>query len=77
MSETKKTSREITVRRRASRRGYLASKSHLRDPLAIGYGLWTVTGPAGEQVSAPGGWTLEQAEQWIADQSAKACAAGS
>jgi hypothetical protein len=61
-------SREIAVRRIASRRGYTASKSRLRDPLAVGYGVWTVTGSRGRRVSPPGGWTLEQVEQWLADQ---------
>ncbi len=61
-------SREIAVRRIASRRGFTASKSRLRDQLAVGFGRWTVTGPRGKHVSPPGGWTLEQVEQWLADQ---------
>jgi len=61
----KEKSRYIRARRIAKRRGYTASLSHLRDPLAIGYGMWTVTGHQGKRVSAPGGWTLEQVEQWL------------
>lgn len=64
------TSRYAAVRRIAKRRGYYASRSRLRDRLAVGYGQWTVTSPAGEHVSPPGGWTLEQVEQWFADQQA-------
>ena len=58
-------SRHAAVRRTASRRGYTASRSRLRDKLAVGYGRWTVT-RAGVPVSPPGGWTLEQVEQWLA-----------
>ena len=58
----------MAVRRIAKRRGYTASRSRLRDPLAIGYGRWTVTGPRGRRISPRGGWTLEQVEQWLADQ---------
>lgn len=65
-------SREVAVRRTASRRGYTASKSRLRDPLAVGYGRWTVTGPQSSSlVSPPGGWTLEQVEQWLAAQASR------
>jgi hypothetical protein len=64
----KESSRRVAVRRIASRRGFTASLSRLRDPLAVGYGLWTVTDRKGKRVSAPDGWTLEQVEQWIADQ---------
>ena len=60
-------SREIAVRRTAARRGYTASKSRLRDPLAVGYARWTVTGSRGKRISPPGGWTLEEAQQWLAD----------
>lgn len=45
--------------------GYTASLSRLRDHLAVGYGMWTVTDSQGKRVSAPGGWTLEQVEQWL------------
>ena len=58
-------SREISVRRIASRRGYTASKSRLRDHLAIGYARWSVTDRKGRRVSPPDGWTLEQVEQWL------------
>jgi hypothetical protein len=61
-------SRHVAVRRIASRRGYTASRSRLRDPLAVGYGRWTVTGRASKRISPPGGWTLEQVEQWLIDQ---------
>jgi hypothetical protein len=60
-------SRHAAVRRIARRRGYTASRSRLRDRLAVGYGQWTVTDHEGRHVSPPGGWTLEQAEQWLAD----------
>jgi hypothetical protein len=66
------TSRYAAVRRIAKRRGYTASRSRLRDRLAVGYGQWTLTGPSGELISPPGGWTLEQVEQWLADQQAAA-----
>lgn len=59
-------SREVAARRTARRRGYDASKSRLRDPLAIGYARWTVTGPHGRHVSPPGGWTLDEIENWLA-----------
>ena len=61
----KEKSRYIRARRIAKRRGYTASLSRLRDPLAVGYGMWTVTDLRGKHVSAPGGWTLEQVEQWL------------
>ena len=61
----KAKSRYIRARRVAKRRGYDASLSRLRDPLAIGYGMWTVTDSKGKRVSAPGGWTLDQVEQWL------------
>lgn len=64
----KETSRRVAVRRIAKRRGFSASLSRLRDPLAVGYGLWTVTDRKGKRVSAPDGWTLEQVERWLADQ---------
>jgi hypothetical protein len=59
-------SREKRVRRIAERRGYTVSKSRSRDSLARDYARWTVTGPEGGRISAKGGWTLEQAERWIA-----------
>ena len=59
-------SREVAARRTARRRGYDASKSRLRDPLAVGFGRWTVTGPKGSRVSPLGGWTLEEVEEWLA-----------
>ena len=65
-------SRYAAVRRIAKRRGYSASRSRLRDRLAAGYGQWTVISPTGEHVSPPGGWTLEQVEQWLADQQSAA-----
>ena len=61
-------SRQVAVRRIAKRRGYTASLSRLRDPLAIGYARWTVTDRKGKRVSPKDGWTLEQVEQWLADQ---------
>jgi hypothetical protein len=64
-------SRHVAVRRIAGRRGYTASRSRLRDSLAIGYGRWTVTDGKGRRVSPPGGWTLEQVEQWLADQASR------
>jgi hypothetical protein len=66
-------SRQVTVRRKAKRRGYTASLSHLRDPLAVGYGMWTVTDDrlGKRRVSPAGGWTLEQVEQWLADMERK------
>lgn len=65
-------SREVAVRRIAARRGYTATKSRLRDPLAVGYATWTVTGPRNKRVSPPGGWTLEQVEQWLSSQEGSA-----
>lgn len=61
----KEKSRYIRARRIAKRRGYTTSLSRLRDKLAVGYGMWTVTDGKGRRVSAPGGWTLEQVEQWL------------
>ena len=61
----KEKSRYIRARRIAKRRGYTASLSRLRDKLAVGYGQWTVTDLRGKRVSPPGGWTLEQVEQWL------------
>lgn len=58
----------MAVRRKATRRGYTASLSRLRDPLAIGYGRWTITDRQGTRVSPPDGWTLEEVEQWMTDQ---------
>jgi len=64
MDESEKV-RENRLRETARRRGYQVSKSRLRDPLAIGYGRWTVTGPTG-QVSPAGGWTVDEVEGWLA-----------
>ena len=64
------TSRETAVRRIAKRRGYEATKSRLRDPLAVGYDRWTVTDRAGKRISPQDGWTLNQVEEWLASQSA-------
>jgi hypothetical protein len=61
-------SRQVAVRRIAKRRGYTASLSRLRDPLAVGFGRWTVTDRKGKRVSPPDGWTLGQVERWLADQ---------
>jgi hypothetical protein len=61
----KRQSRDAQVRRVAKRRGYRASRSRVRDPLASGYGRWTVTGPEGGRVSPKTGWTLEQVEAWL------------
>jgi hypothetical protein len=61
----KKESRIKTVRRVARRRGYHVSLSRVRDPLATGFGRWTVTGPGGGRISPKGGWTLEQVEHWL------------
>lgn len=58
--------RENRIRRIAKRRGYVASRSRLRDPRAVGYGTWTITDRKGKHISPPGGWTLEQTEQWLA-----------
>ena len=58
-------SRHVAVRRTARRRGYTASKSRLRDPLAIGYGRWTVTDRTGRRISPDDGWTLDQVEHWL------------
>lgn len=66
LSGMQQRSREKRVRRIAARRGYRASKSRVRDPLAPGYGRWTVTGPEGGRISAKTGWSLEQVENWIA-----------
>jgi hypothetical protein len=69
----KEKSRQVTVRRIAKRRGYTASLSRLRDKLAVGYGMWTVTEDrlGHRRVSPPGGWTLDQVEQWLADMERK------
>jgi hypothetical protein len=61
-------SRERRVRRIAARRGYTASLSRVRDRAAPGYGKWTVTSANGRLISGKRGWTLEQAEAWLARQ---------
>lgn len=61
-------SRDSAVRRISRRRGYTASKSRLRDPLAVGYGLWSLTDRDGSLISTGDGWTLEEVEQWLAGQ---------
>jgi hypothetical protein len=61
----KKESRIKTVRRTARRRGYTVSLSRTRDPLALSFGRWTVTGPEGGRISPERGWTLEQVEHWL------------
>jgi hypothetical protein len=60
------------VRRIARRRGYTASLSRTRDPLARDFQRWTVTWPEGGRISPKRGWTLEQAEAWLARQAGKA-----
>jgi hypothetical protein len=65
MGGMKKESRDRRVRRIATRRGYTASLSKVRDRAAPGFGRWTITGPKGGPVSPPGGWTLDQVEGWI------------
>jgi hypothetical protein len=37
--------RENRLRRVAGRRGWTLSKSRRRDPLAVDFGTWTLTGP--------------------------------
>jgi hypothetical protein len=64
----KRQSRDAQVRRVAKRRGYRASRSRVRDPLARDYARWTVTGPEGGRVSPKTGWTLEQVEAWLSKQ---------
>jgi hypothetical protein len=46
--------RENRLRRMAERRGYGLSKSRRRDPLATGYGTWTLTDAATGSVIAAG-----------------------
>jgi hypothetical protein len=62
----KRESRDAQVRRVAKRRGYHASRSRVRDPLARDYQRWHVTGPEGGRISPARGWSLEQAERWLA-----------
>lgn len=57
--------RENRLRDTARRRGYRMSKSRLRDPLAVGYGLWHVTGRDGQRISGEDGWTLDDVEGWL------------
>ena len=66
MEGMKKESRDRRVRRIAASRNYTASLSKVRDPAAPGYGRWTITGPGGRKISPAGGWSLEQAEAWMA-----------
>lgn len=61
----KEQSRNKAVRRIAKRRGYTASRSRLQDPLAIGYGRWTITDREGRGVSPEDGWTLDEVERWL------------
>jgi hypothetical protein len=44
-------SREVRLRNTARRRGFEISKSRLRDPLAVGYGIWTVTDSKGKAIA--------------------------
>ena len=66
--DTSEKIRENRLRDTARRRGYTLSKSRLRDPLAIGYGRWTVTSRDGSQISPADGWTLDQLEEWLTHQ---------
>ena len=45
--------RENRVRRVAGRRGWTLSKSRRRDPLAVDFGTWTVTGPGRKAKTFP------------------------
>jgi hypothetical protein len=45
--------RENRLRRVAGRRGWTLSKSRRRDPLAVDYGIWTLTGPGRKAKTFP------------------------
>lgn len=53
--------RENRARRMAERRGFALEKSRRRDPLAVGYGTWTVRDDYGCVVGKR--LTLEQVEE--------------
>ncbi len=54
--------RENLARRRVERRGLRLSKSRIRDPHAIGYGTWTITGRGMRPVVLAG---IEEVEAWL------------
>ncbi len=60
--------RERRFRRTAARRGLVLRRCDLRDPQALGYGLYRITDAEGRTLIGEGyTLTIEQVEQWLAD----------
>ena len=57
------------LRRMVQRRGYQLSKSRVRDPWAIGYGVYWIINPKNNSIEAgdpQNGMTLSEVERWLA-----------
>jgi len=60
------------MRRMVQRRGYRLSRSRVRDPGAIGYGVYWIINPKYNLIEAgdpQNGMTLSEVEQWLAKHS--------
>jgi hypothetical protein len=58
--------RENRLRRMASRQGLTLTRSRRRDRRALDYGLYWLINAAGEQVTEPGGVSIDQIENYLA-----------
>jgi hypothetical protein len=63
-------SREIRIRRMLARQGYVLHKSRRRDPLAVGYGHYTITKGSVTVFGAATGRTLDDVKKWALEKSA-------
>jgi hypothetical protein len=62
---------EIRLRNTLKRRGYILTKSRRKDPLAIDYGLYTISDARNNIAAYGSGYngmmTLEEVESWVND----------
>ena len=73
--------RELRLRRMASRRGYRLSRSRVRDPRAVGFGLYALVDENTGKAVNPDivgrwkhSWTLDEVEKWLRGDEAEASA---
>ena len=57
--------RELRLRRKALRQGLALTKSHRRDPDAIGFGRYFLKTPGGQLITDPSGITLDDIETFL------------
>ena len=56
--------RENRLRRMLHRQGFALTKARRRDPLAVDYGLYTISGDRGPVAD---GLTMDEAERWATE----------